>query len=1068
VEGLHNPNRQHRSNNRSRPHRGRLIQLESSMEVTDPIQDTSDESITESRIPSRPTLSGAELPGSGRVKNRSFMDSADLAILGISKQVSKSPAKQDFAHTLNRTKKRLQHSDVNDEEDELAGDSDYRPPKKLNTGPKRHQPAQSSSISTRGDLKPSLAAEHKPAPLEGESLLLSGVIWAPSHIYDASGSSRDDGHHESLVLRSHEESATRAVLTLHRAMSPAEDCPQHHWFKIRSYNIERVRTNYNKYIIKMTVPSSLYANLGKTVYLRFHSKEDTEKLSLWIRRYSNLTSEADPNDTLEKEFLKQSAEVKKRPAPKATLHADAEASRQPTRRAVDAPAAQSGRRLIDALGSSSAVGSGTYGYPLSEGELSEQNRPRRSVRTRRDLSSPAPVSLPDRWTEVHPDWDKNWRLPLSFHRTAVEKDDIARLDEGQCLNDNIIGFYLKFLQTQAEKQRPETSKRIYFHNSFFYSKLKPTAGRHANYDGVKTWTAKVDIFSYDYIVVPVNEHFHWWVAIICNPGKLDSAVAQKAADSPGPGDDIEEVLAMSSSGNAGAHSSPQDDRDVVLQDRRDVTVSDDKDGGYNLEDPYSLPDSADERNAKAAVSGKGGEAAVIVDDDAAPTTAKSAPQKGRKRGRKSMGAPPRKYDPADPRIITLDSLGASHSPVCSHLKQYLIAEFKDKKGKDIEYSHPTIGMRATNIPEQNNFCDCGVYLLKYVAEFLGDPDKFIQSILLREHREWDFDASKMRNDIRQLIFDLHDPYQREQEEAKRQKALAKRKRERSKSEGPVDGSGSSAPKSSAERAVSPQKVVDSVVDSAPPASRRTSPGADGRASPQATVVETAAHNKTAHPTTSPKEQQNGPSEAAQYDNRAFHVIDDEDSKPTASKPSLPQPVQSTARPSQQSQLLPSIEIADDEDVPAKLEQPPQSSSRQASLSVGTGSVEVSDDEIVPVQHPPGSKAPQEHRRNRPSPRAAMSADDFYRKGEAQPQADGKTKKSSKPASPAKEASKPSFPPPPRIIHQGLGQKSEKSPFFGMGWKRDEQAKRDEQPKGKRTYKGARNTSNSGTIDLTDD
>ncbi|OIW24213.1 hypothetical protein CONLIGDRAFT_685841 [Coniochaeta ligniaria NRRL 30616] len=87
-------------------------------------------------------------------------------------------------------------------------------------------------------------------------------------------------------------------------------------------------------------------------------------------------------------------------------------------------------------------------------------------------------------------------------------------------------------------------------------------------------------------------------------------------------------------------------------------------------------------------SSKGRGGAVTVDDDAAPARGK----RGRKAGRKLIWASQRKYNPADPRIITLDSLGASHSPVYSHLKQYLIAEFRDKQNKDIDYEKekPTI------------------------------------------------------------------------------------------------------------------------------------------------------------------------------------------------------------------------------------------------------------------------------------------------------------------------------------------------------------------------------------------
>ena len=39
------------------------------------------------------------------------------------------------------------------------------------------------------------------------------------------------------------------------------------------------------------------------------------------------------------------------------------------------------------------------------------------------------------------------------------------------------------------------------------------------YERVKRWTKKTNLFEKDFIVVPINEHSHWFVAVICFPGK---------------------------------------------------------------------------------------------------------------------------------------------------------------------------------------------------------------------------------------------------------------------------------------------------------------------------------------------------------------------------------------------------------------------------------------------------------------------------------------------------------------------------------------------------------------------
>ena len=38
------------------------------------------------------------------------------------------------------------------------------------------------------------------------------------------------------------------------------------------------------------------------------------------------------------------------------------------------------------------------------------------------------------------------------------------------------------------------------------------------YERVRRWTKKVNIFEKDFVIVPINEHSHWFVAVICYPG----------------------------------------------------------------------------------------------------------------------------------------------------------------------------------------------------------------------------------------------------------------------------------------------------------------------------------------------------------------------------------------------------------------------------------------------------------------------------------------------------------------------------------------------------------------------
>jgi sentrin-specific protease 7 len=317
-------------------------------------------------------------------------------------------------------------------------------------------------------------------------------------------------------------------------------------------------------------------------------------------------------------------------------------------------------------------------------------------------------------------------MPLVFNRATVNKEDIPRLDEGQCLNDNLIGFGLRYLFDKYGGRHTDLHKRVYLHNTFFYEKLK--AGRNINYDGVKSWTAKVDLLSYDYIVVPVNEHFHWWVAIICNPGKLDPDLRGTPTKTAGSsGAEVE---------NKGDKTS-SDVETADMVDKRPVKSTD----GVTIEERDLV---------KSDIVDLVSDGKDVSIDLTAGARAKQI---------RNPRTPGKTDNAQDPKIITLDSLGSSHPQAVTHLKKYLLAEFKHKRNKIITDVPSHLGMRASSIPEQNNLCDCGVYLLGYIQEFVKSPDLFIRTLLRREAPDWDFNPSALREMWRDTINIEHKMYQ---------------------------------------------------------------------------------------------------------------------------------------------------------------------------------------------------------------------------------------------------------------------------------------------------------------------
>lgn len=105
--------------------------------------------------------------------------------------------------------------------------------------------------------------------------------------------------------------------------------------------------------------------------------------------------------------------------------------------------------------------------------------------------------------------------------------DVRRLQPGVYLNDNVLDFYLQYLY--REKWDESLRKRVHLFNTFFYKKWSECTQRmgegdleydFSRYGIVRKWTKNVDIFTKDFLVIPVNHKFHWSLAIVCFPGAI--------------------------------------------------------------------------------------------------------------------------------------------------------------------------------------------------------------------------------------------------------------------------------------------------------------------------------------------------------------------------------------------------------------------------------------------------------------------------------------------------------------------------------------------------------------------
>ncbi|XP_056361102.1 sentrin-specific protease 7 isoform X2 [Oenanthe melanoleuca] len=291
---------------------------------------------------------------------------------------------------------------------------------------------------------------------------------------------------------------------------------------------------------------------------------------------------------------------------------------------------------------------------------------------------------------------------------GVTREDLECLEYGEFLNDVIIDFYLKYLL--LEKAPKHVADRTHIFSSFFYKCLTRTeknsegdikvSAAQRRHRRVRTWTRNINIFNKDYIFVPVNEESHWYMAVICFPW-LEEAVYEECP----PQNSLSQQSPLEPEcENTRAGS-------VLFKDEEEM------DGGNEMAASASVLYSA---ISKISLSNS------------------------------------KKQICKRPCILILDSLKAcSVQKTVQVLREYLEVEWEAKRKTHREFSKSTMIDLCPRVPKQDNSSDCGVYLLQYVESFFQNPTAIFEQPL---HLENWFPRQLIRNkreEIRDLILQLH-------------------------------------------------------------------------------------------------------------------------------------------------------------------------------------------------------------------------------------------------------------------------------------------------------------------------
>ena len=335
--------------------------------------------------------------------------------------------------------------------------------------------------------------------------------------------------------------------------------------------------------------------------------------------------------------------------------------------------------------------------------------------------------------------------------------------------------------------------------------------RGINYQAVAKWTRSVDLFSYDYVVVPINESAHWYIAIICNLPNLVRLVSEPESvestrgddDTPkGTQDDVQEIPPSSTAASEDPEAPSDNPVDASLENGKDDRLRESF-SLMTLQDPAPVsspscsrpetpaaqeqppsdkddwPDEEENQKPQSPLilknlrnMGPRNPAAYEQPREESQTAAKSSDLKGGKKKKKPR-PPVQKLDPRQPVIITFDSLGCSRPHTVRILKDYLEEEGKSKRSLTFDSSKIIKGMTAKDIPLQPNYSDCGLYLLAYLEKFIRDPYDFVIKLLRKEMKQ-EVDWPTMRSGVfrRRLHQFLHDLYEEQYGEKSKDSASA--------------------------------------------------------------------------------------------------------------------------------------------------------------------------------------------------------------------------------------------------------------------------------------------------------
>lgn len=253
----------------------------------------------------------------------------------------------------------------------------------------------------------------------------------------------------------------------------------------------------------------------------------------------------------------------------------------------------------------------------------------------------------------------------------LTRQDVARMWPGMYLNDSIVDLFLaRFVDQSLNKDMRD---RIHLMPSHFYAKLA-----NKQYDDVKTWTQRVNVFEKDFLIVPINGHTHWSLAIVCFSSRGGAAAAgvvgMPAVEVLGNCDEDQDLITSQSPRLYEAKNEEDADTDKSKRRKRTPPAM------------YNLAESSKKRK--------------FYNEELQPP-------------------PPRTI------ILKMDSTKGHHTQdVSKPLRTWLRDEWSRRSAGTVN-AETVLSITAESVPVvvplvplQENGVDCGVFLITYAERFL--------------------------------------------------------------------------------------------------------------------------------------------------------------------------------------------------------------------------------------------------------------------------------------------------------------------------------------------------------------